>query len=37
MFRLSERHEKYYEAGLMGNMEDFDDFEMAGISWIVSR
>ena len=37
IYRLSEKHELFCEAGLMSNMEDFDDFEMAGISWIVSR
>ena len=29
--RLHERHERYCEEGLMSVMEDFDDFNMAGI------
>merc|ERR1719500_1906367 len=37
VLRLSQGHERYCEDGLMSVMEDFDDFNMAGISWIVSR
>ena len=37
VLRLHLRHEKYCEAGILSKLSEFDDFEMAAISWIVSK
>ena len=37
VLRLHLRHENYCEDAIMGKLSEFDDFEMAAISWIVSK
>ena len=37
VLRLHFRHEEFCEEGLLDKIHDLDDFEMAGLSWIVSH
>ena len=37
VLRLHFRHEEFCEEGLLDKIHDLDDFEMAGLSWIVSQ
>ena len=37
ILRLHMRHERYCENGILSKLSEFDDFEMAAISWIVSK
>ena len=37
VLRLYEGHEKYCEEGILSKVAEFDDFEMAAFSWIVTR
>ena len=35
ILKLHFRHETFCEEGLVGKIHDLDDFEMAGLSWIM--
>ena len=37
VLKLHFRHETFCEEGLLDKIHDLDDFEMAGLSWIVSH
>ena len=37
VLRLHFRQENFCEEGLLGKIHDLDDFEMAGLSWIVTH
>ena len=37
VLRLHFRQETFCEEGLLGKIHDLDDFEMAGLSWIVTH
>ena len=37
VLKLHFRHETFCEEGLLGKIHELDDFEMAGLSWIVTH